>query len=81
MTGAARLFIPLAEIIDRDKELARLNKEKSAVEKDISVVSAKLNNQGFLAKAPEKVVEAERQKLKLAKEKLEKIEQSIAALG
>ena len=81
VTGAARLFIPLAEIIDRDKELARLNKEKATAEKDIAVISGKLDNAGFVSKAPAQVVEAERQKLALAKEKLAKIEQSIASLG
>lgn len=80
VTSAARLFIPLSEIIDKDKELARLNKEKASAEKDIAVISGKLKNEGFLAKAPAQVVESEKQKLALAQEKLRKIEQSIAAL-
>lgn len=80
VTGAARLFIPLAEIIDKEKELARLNKEKASTEKDIAIVNSKLGNAGFLAKAPAQVVEAEKAKLALAQEKLAKIEQSIAAL-
>lgn len=80
VTDAARLFIPLSEIIDKDKELARLNKEKVAVEKDITIISGKLNNPGFLAKAPAQLVESEKAKLAKAKEKLAKIEQSIAVL-
>jgi valyl-tRNA synthetase len=80
VTDAARLFIPLSEIIDKDKELARLNKEKAAVEKDITIISGKLNNPGFLAKAPAQLVESEKAKLAKAKEKLAKIEQSIAML-
>lgn len=80
VTDAARLFIPLSEIIDKDKELARLNKEKAAVEKDITIISGKLNNPGFLAKAPAQLVEIEKAKLAKAKEKLAKIEQSIAVL-
>lgn len=80
VTDSARLFIPLSEIIDKDKELARLNKEKAAVEKDITIISGKLNNPGFLAKAPAQLVESEKAKLARAKEKLAKIEQSIAAM-
>ena len=81
VTGSARLFIPLAELIDREKELARLIKEKTFAEKDITVISSKLSNEGFLAKAPARVVEAERAKLTAVKEKLEKIEKSLKALG
>ena len=80
VTDAARLFIPLSEIIDKDKELARLTKEKTSVEKDITIISGKLNNPGFLAKAPAQLVESEKAKLAKAKEKLAKIEQSIAML-
>ncbi len=80
VTDSARLFIPLSEIIDKDKELARLTKEKTAVEKDITIISGKLNNPGFLAKAPTALVESEKVKLAKAKEKLAKIEQSITTL-
>lgn len=81
VTGAARLFIPLSEIIDREKELARLNKDKAAVEKDIAIISAKLSNQGFLAKAPKQVVDGEKAKLASAQERLKKIAQSLETLG
>ncbi len=80
VTDCARLFIPLSEIIDKDKELARLNKEKAAVLKDIEIISKKLNNEGFLAKAPAQLIESEKVKLSKAQEKLAKIEQSLAAL-
>lgn len=81
VTDAARIFIPLSDIIDIEKELARLNKEKKAVQKDLDFLGGKLNNQGFLAKAPEKLIEAEKAKLAKAQEKMAKIEESIAALG
>lgn len=81
VTDSARLFIPLSEIIDRDKELARLEKEKKAAQKDIDFLSGKLSNQGFLAKAPEKLINEQKEKLAKAKEKMAKIEQSIAALA
>ena len=81
VTSSARLFIPMNELIDREKELARLNKEKASAEKDIAMINGKLNNAGFVAKAPAQVVEAERAKLELALEKLKKIEQSLKTLG
>ncbi len=80
VTDCARLFIPLSEIIDKDKELARLNKEKAGVLKDIEIISKKLGNEGFLAKAPAQLIESEKVKLSKAQEKLAKIEQSLAAL-
>lgn len=79
ITDSARIFIPLAQLVDREKEIARLTKEKQACEKDIAVISGKLNNQGFLAKAPEKVVAGEKEKLAKAQELLAKIEESLAA--
>ena len=72
--------IPMDELVDKEKELARLNKEKAAVQKDIDFSSNKLNNAGFVAKAPAQQVEAEKAKLAKAQEKMAKIEQSIAAL-
>lgn len=80
VTDCARLFIPLAELIDKDKENARLKKEMAKVQKDIDFLSSKLNNQGFLAKAPEKLIEAEKAKLAKAEEKMVKIKQSMDAL-
>ncbi len=78
VTDSARIFIPLDQLVDKEKELARLNKEKKAVQKDIDFSQGKLNNQGFIAKAPAQQVEAEKAKLAKALEKMEKIEQSIA---
>ena len=67
------------QLVDKEKELARLNKEKEKVQKDIDFLSKKLNNAGFLAKAPEKLVEAEKAKLAKAQEKMNKILQSMQA--
>lgn len=80
VTDAARLFIPTGELIDKQKELARLEKERAAAEKDISFLSGKLNNPGFLAKAPAAQIENERNKLAKAQEKMEKILISIEKL-
>ena len=80
VTDSVRIFIPMDELIDKDKELARLKKEQEKVQKDLDFLSKKLSNQGFLAKAPEKLVEAEKAKLAKAQEKMDKIMQSMAAL-
>ena len=80
VTDSVRIFIPMDELIDKDKELARLKKEQEKVQKDLDFLSKKLSNQGFLAKAPEKLVEAEKAKLAKAQEKMDKIVQSMAAL-
>ena len=81
VTHSARIFIPMSELVDKEKELARLNKEKASVQKDIDFSQGKLNNPGFMSKAPEKQIEAEKAKLAKALEKMEKIEQSIAAFS
>ena len=81
VTDSARIFIPLSDLIDREKELARLNKELAACEKDISIISGKLGNEKFLAKAPEKIVEQEKEKLARAQERMANIQQSLKALG
>ena len=80
VTSAARIFMPLGELVDTAKELERLEKEKKAVQKDLDFLNGKLNNPGFLSKAPAQQIENERAKLKKAEEKMQKIEQSIAAL-
>ena len=81
VTHAARGFIPMMELIDREKELARLNKEKTQAEKEIEQFGRQLANEGFVSKAPAKVVEDIRQKLARAQDKLANVEQSLAALG
>jgi valyl-tRNA synthetase len=77
VTDAARIFIPMEQLVDKEKELARLEKERAKAQKDIDFLSGKLNNSGFLAKAPEKLIESEKAKLAKAQEKMDKILQSI----
>ena len=76
----AELYIPLDELVDKEKELARLNDEKKRLESEIKRVEGKLNNPGFVAKAPEKVVNEEREKGEKYKQMLEKVLDSIAKL-
>jgi valyl-tRNA synthetase len=81
VTEYARIFIPLEDLADKEKELARLNTEKKKVQKDLDFLEKKLSNQGFLAKAPAVQVEKEKEKLAKAKEKMAKIELSISQLS
>ena len=80
VTDSARIFMPMGELVDKEKELARLEKERKAAEKDIEFLSKKLNNEGFLAKAPAQQIENERAKLAKAEEKLAKINASVEGL-
>ena len=77
VTANARIFMPMGELVDKEKELARLEKERKAAQKDIDFLSGKLNNPGFLAKAPAQQIENERAKLVKAEEKMAKIMLSI----
>ena len=74
----AQIFIPLAELVDFREELARLTKEKERLEGEVTRVEKKLSNQGFVAKAPEQVVQAERDKEEKYKEMLAKVNEQIA---
>ncbi|MBP3794161.1 MAG: valine--tRNA ligase [Ruminococcus sp.] len=80
VTDSARFFIPLSDIIDVEKETARLNKDKAKIQKDIDFLSKKLSNQGFIAKAPAALIEAEKIKLAKAEEKMAKINESLDSL-
>ncbi len=68
----AEAFIPLTDLVDIDKEIERMKKEISKTEGDIARAEGKLNNAGFVAKAPERVIAEERQKLENAKTLLQK---------
>ena len=74
-------FIPMMELIDREKELARLNKEKAKAEKEMAMFGNQLNNPKFVERAPAALVEEIRTKFAKSQDKLANIEQSIKALG
>ncbi len=80
VTDGAVLYIPMGELIDREKEAARLQKEKDGCEKQLASLRTKLKNPGFLAKAPERVVESEREREKKLAEKLALLTQNLADL-
>ena len=80
VTGSATAYIPLAEMIDTEKELARLTKELENTEKEIDRLTKKLSNGGFTSKAPATVVEGEKAKLEKYRETLDGIKTAIANL-
>jgi valyl-tRNA synthetase len=73
----ARIYIPMGELVDYDKEIARLEKEKDASFKSLTQLEIKLSNEGFVSKAPPAVVAAERDKVIKLKEKIALIDQSL----
>ncbi|AEI44978.1 valine--tRNA ligase [Paenibacillus mucilaginosus] len=83
MTGivtGAELFLPLAGLIDIGQEIARLEKELSTLHGEVERIEKKLSNQGFVAKAPAKVIEEEKAKLADYADKRDKVTARIAEL-
>ncbi len=80
VTGDARIYIPMGELVDIAKELARLEKEKQNDEKMLAGIESRLGNPGFVSKAPESVVAAEQQKAAKLREKIAMVQDSINAL-
>ena len=80
VTADAKIYIPMDELVDREKELARLNKELEQVKKRLAQSEGKLNNQGFVAKAPEAVIEKVKGQAAKEREQIALIKAAIAAL-
>jgi len=80
VTAAGELFIPLGDLVDFAKEIARLGKELENLQKEMNRSRGMLNNQGFLAKAPAQLVQAEKDKLEAAAAKVKALENRIAEL-
>ena len=79
--AAGEFFIPLGELVDFEKERARLNKERQSVAAEIARAEGKLSNPGFLAKAPANLVAAEREKLEKNRQMLASLDARMAELG
>lgn len=75
------VYLPLAGLIDVEKETQRLSKELAAMEKDLQRAGGKLNNAGFLAKAPEDVIAKERAKYEELSGKIEAVKKRMAYLA
>jgi valyl-tRNA synthetase len=79
--AGAEIFIPLEDLIDIEKEIERLQKEKANLEKELERVDGKLKNEGFVAKAPAKVVEEERAKQAKYRDMYNKVVERLEMLG
>ncbi len=77
----AQLYLPLDDLIDYEKELDRLQKEKAKLDKEVSRVLSKLDNEGFVSKAPPALLEEERQKAAKYKELLTTVSARIEAIA
>ncbi len=77
VTTDAKIYIPLGELVDFEKEIARLNKEKKKVLKDLEFIDKKLNNENFVAKAPKAVVDGQREAAQKLRDKIAMIDESI----
>ncbi len=80
VTDAATVYMPMKELVDIDGEIARLNKDLQKATVDKEFFEKKLNNQGFVAKAPAAVVEQQRESLAKVLDKIKKIEENIAEI-
>jgi valine--tRNA ligase len=78
ISDKATIFIPLSEIIDIDKEIARLEAEKQKLLSEIERIDKKLANEGFVSKAPASVIDGEKAKKTAYAEKLATVEVSLA---
>ena len=80
VTSNAAIYMPLAELVDIEKEVERLTKEKEKMLKEIERVEKKLANQGFVSKAPQKVIDEEKAKEEKYKATLAQVEERLAQL-
>ena len=81
VTHMAKVYLPLAELVDIEKEKARLTKDLGKKQGELKGLEGKLSNPGFLAKAPENVVAAERERMEKLKELIKKIEEQLSAMN
>ncbi len=81
LVGKMEILIPLEGLIDKDAEIARLNKEMSKLDKVIKQSSGKLANENYVAKAPAEVVAKEREKLEEMQQAYQQLQQQVQALG
>ena len=76
----ATIYLPLAELVDIAAELDRIAKERAKAEDNLRRIEAKLSNESFTSRAPEAVVNAEREKADKARALIAKLDESAAAM-
>ena len=79
-TADAKLYIPMGQLVDVAKELERINKELEKNRKFLASLEGKLSNEKFVSRAPEAVVNAEKEKAAKTRDLIESLEQSLAAM-
>ena len=79
-TADAKLYIPMGQLVDVAKEVARITKELEAAKKFLASLEGKLSNEKFISRAPEAVVNAEREKAAKHRDLIAQLEQSLAAM-
>jgi valyl-tRNA synthetase len=75
LVGELEILVPMADLIDKDAELARLGREVEKLEKDVARIQGKLGNASFVDKAPAAVVEKEREKMQAQQQALDKLQE------
>ena len=80
VTPSATVYLPLSDLVDYEKEKARLETERQKLIDEVVRFEKKLSNEGFVAKAPESVVAGEKAKLAAAREKLAGVEAALAKI-
>ena len=81
ITHAARIFMPLAELVDIQEELARIAKERAKAEGHLKGIEAKLSNEAFTSKAPANIVQNQRDQAEKLRALIAQLDQSAAAMG
>ncbi len=77
LVGELEILVPMAGLIDKEAELARLAKEVAKLEKELARIAGKLNNDAFVGKAPAAVVEKEREKMQAQELALQKLQEQV----
>ncbi len=81
VTADAKIYIPMGDLVDFEAERKRLLKERETAEKKLAQINGKLSNPGFLAKAPQNVIDTQKADAEKLTEKIKMIDESLAALN
>ena len=80
VTADAKIYIPMGDLVDFEAERKRLLKDREAAEKKLAQINGKLNNPGFLAKAPQNVIDGQKADAEKLTEKIKMIDESLSQL-
>jgi len=81
VTDAAKIYIPMGDLVDFEAERARLNKELASAQKQLDGINAKLSNENFVSKAPAQVVDAQREAARKLNEKIAMLNDSLSKIA